>query len=403
MLIESAQNRQTQTPTSGVAVAAPTATKADWLALRQAVAIEAEWAGLAADAAEPNPFYSPALLIPALDAFANENVRLAVVRGDDGHLIALVPLATAFGYSRLPVRYLATWMHPHCFFAAPLIRRGAEREALAALFDLAEREGAFFRLRHLDAEGAIFKAACAAAEETGRLSSPSGRYERALLAGGFETETYLQRALTGKKRKELRRLRARLEEEGGVAFEALPGRAALGPWIDDFLTLEAAGWKGRAGTALASDEAGKAFFAGAARRAFAAGVLQFFRLTVRTRPIAMIVNFLERDAAYSFKIAYDEAYARYSPGVMLEIEMMRALENIRDLSFIDSCAAADHPMINSLWRERRRVAALNISRRDAPSKLAFRILTELERAGEKTRARCGAKNVAISEDDNGDL
>lgn len=377
--------------------------EASLVAVANAAAIEADWADLAADAVEPNPFYSPALLIPAFHSFAGETVRLALVRDAERRLAALAPVAPAFGYSRLPVRYLSTWMHPHCFYAAPLIRRGFERAALKAMFDLVEREGAFFRLRHLDAAGPICAAAADTAAQTGRLCAPSGRYERARLDGGFETETYLQQSLKAKKRKELRRLRARLEDEGAVAFEALPGRAALGPWIDDFLALEAAGWKGRAGTALANDAKGTAFFGRAIENAFAAGALQFFRLAIDARPVAMIVNFIAGGCAYSFKIAYDETYAHFSPGVMLEIEMMKALEKMEGLSFVDSCAAPDHPMINPLWRGRRTMTALNVSRRDAPSKLTFRVLTELEKAGEITRARRDALGDAKDEDHHGDL
>lgn len=349
-------------------------------------ALEAEWDDLARDAVEPNPFYSPALLIPALASYADDQVRLATVRDGRGRLIAFAPVAPMRGYSRLPVSYVATWMHPHCFFAAPLIRRGAEREALRALFDLLDAEGSFLRLRHLGEDGKLFAAARAAAEEAGRLCAPSARYRRAALYGGFDARETLDRALTSKKRKELRRLRSRLAEQGELVFETLRSEGLLEEWSEAFLALESAGWKGRERTALASAPEGQAFFRDAVRRAFAAGSLAFHRLSVGGRPIAMIVNFAERGSAYSFKIAHDEEFARYSPGVMIEIEMMKALEK-EQFDFIDSCAAPDHPMINSLWRDRRGVAALNVSGRSARSRLLFRLLTDLERIGELARSR----------------
>lgn len=385
MQIEGAQNPRMQTPTSGVVVAAPFAATAAWLRPREAALIEAEWADLAANAVEANPFYSPALLIPALGAFANAAMRLAIARDARGRLVALAPVAPCRGYSHLPVQYLATWMHEHCFFAAPLIRRGAEREALSALFDLVEGEGAFLRLRHLDANGPIFAAAASIALQTNRLSTPSSRYERAMLGGGKDAEACLQRALSGKKRKELRRQRARLEEQGAVTHETLSSPRDIDAWTEEFLAMEASGWKGAQGTALASSGEGRKFFEGAVRHAFAAGSLDFHRLAVDGKPIAMIANFIENGAGFSFKIAYDEAYARFSPGVLLEIELMRALERRDRLSFIDSCAARDHPMINSLWRDRRAIAALNISGRRAEAKFLFRILTGLELLGERLR------------------
>ena len=222
-----------------------------------------------------------------------------------------------------------------------------------------------------------------------------------MLKGGYRTEAQLENALSGKKRKELRRLRARLESEGAIAFETLSDESALADWIADFLTLESSGWKGRAGTALASDAAGRTFFAQALENAFARGALRFSRLTLGARPIAMIVNFIERGDVYSFKIAHDEEFARYSPGVMLEIELMRALENEPGFSFIDSCAAPDHKMINSLWRGRRAMAALNISGSGAAHKAIFRLLTGLERAGEKLRGQ--NDNAAAKELADGDI
>jgi len=388
------------TPKAGVVIAAPFAVTAAMLTPHEAAAIEAEWADLAANASEANPFFSPALLIPALEAFASDAVRVAVARDARGRLIALAPVAPAFGYARLPVNYLATWMHEHCFFAAPLIRKGEEDAALTALFDLADREGAFFRLRHLDARGAVAQTALKAARRAGRRAESSARFDRALLTGGFDAAKILESSMRGKKRKELRRLRARLEDLGPVAFETLPDAEAIDLWTNDFLFLEGSGWKGGAGTALSSTREARSFFAAAIRRAFDAGSLDFHRLTLSGRPIAMIVNFIECGAGYSFKIAYDEAYARFSPGVMLEIELMRALEGRAGLAFVDSCAARDHPMINALWPDRRDIEAINVSGKSAPARWLFRLLTGLERLGEKTRRTLYAEKTKRDDDDD---
>jgi CelD/BcsL family acetyltransferase involved in cellulose biosynthesis len=346
-----------------------------------------ELADLAADALETNPFFSPPLLRPALRLLANDGVRPIIVRDKGGAPIAFAPLRPQRGYSRLPVRYVATWMHDHCFFGAPLIRKGCEREAFCGLFAAADKLGAFLRLASLDADGALYASAAQAAEADGRKSSPSGRYQRAMLRGGFDAEATLNAALPGKKRKELRRQMNRLADAGAVAFEALSSAVELDSWTEQFLKLEASGWKGRAGTAFASQPAHAEFLREALRRAHEAGSLQFCRLSSGGAPVAMIINFIERGNAYSFKIAYDETYARLSPGVLLEIELLHALAARADLKFIDSCAQADHPMIDSIWRERRAIVALNVSHRDIAGKLVFKVLTSLERAAEKNRMR----------------
>ncbi len=398
MTAELAREGNKGRPKDGVVVTAPFAVAASFLRPRDAAAIEDDWRDLAADAVESNPFYSPALLIPAFEAFADDEVRLAIVRDERGRLIALAPVAPARGYSKLPVRYLATWMHEHCFFAAPLIRRGREADAFRALFDLVEGEGAFLRLRHLDAEGPLFAAARAAAHSSARRAAISARYERARLNGDYDAAAHLKAAFKPKKRKELRRVRARLEDQGALALETLAAEGDAELWANEFLLIEAAGWKGGAATALASSAEGRRFFVDAVSRAHQAGTLDFHRLTLDGRVIAAIVNFVEGGAGYSFKIAYDEDFAKYSPGVLLEIEMMRALEGREGLSFIDSCASRDHSMINTLWRERRAIAALNISGRRRRMRALFRLLMIMERAGEAFRARLKKKPAAADDD-----
>ena len=346
-----------------------------------------ELAGLAADAVEPNPFFSPPLLRPALRLLASEDVKPVIVRDSGGEPIAFAPMRPIRGYSRLPVRYAATWMHDHCFFAAPLIRRGCEQAAFGGLFAAADHLGAFLRLAALDADGALAAAAARVAMEEHRKTSLSGAYQRAMLRGGFNAEATLNAALPGKKRKELRRQMNRLGDIGPVAFETLLPGGPLDLWTDKFLTLEASGWKGREGTALASRPEHAAFLRDAVRRAHEAKTLQFCQLSCGETTVAMIINFIERGAAYSFKIAFDEAYARYSPGVLLEIELLKSLALRTDLAFIDSCAQPDHPMIDSIWRERRTIVALNVSRRDIASKALFDLLTSLERAAEISRKR----------------
>ena len=105
-------------------------------------------------------------------------------------------------------------------------------------------------------------------------------------------------------------------ELGAVEFSAFNGDA-LDQWCSDFLTLEAAGWKGERGAALGNTSETRDFFrsmlAGAAR----AGVLDMQRLTLGGRPISMLVNFLTPPGSWSFKIAHDENWARYSPGVVI--------------------------------------------------------------------------------------
>jgi hypothetical protein len=91
----------------------------------------------------------------------------------------------------------------------------------------------------------------------------------------------------------------------------------------------------------------------------------------------MLANFLTAPGAFSFKTAFDERYARFSPGVLLQLENLAMLER-EDIAWCDSCAAADHPMIDSLWMERRSIGRISIAIGGTTRRAAFERLVAME-------------------------
>jgi hypothetical protein len=71
----------------------------------------------------------------------------------------------------------------------------------------------------------------------------------------------------------------------------------------------------------------------------------------------MIAHIESEASAISFKIAYDEEFARYSPGVLLQMEY---LERGLALDWVDSCATPGHPMFDTLWLERRPIVTIMV-------------------------------------------
>jgi CelD/BcsL family acetyltransferase involved in cellulose biosynthesis len=325
---------------------------------------QARWADLAADAAEPNAFYAPDMLIAALDHLAGEGpVRMIEAMHGD-RLIGLMPVVTSARHGRLPIACVANWMHDHCFFGAPILRRGQEgtawRDILRQL-DAAPWARGFLHLQGLDAAGANAAAIEAVCADQRRARQEIHRYDRAMLRSDLSADAYWETHVRAKKRKELRRLQKRLAELGAVETRLLTQGADLPGWCDDFLALEAAGWKGAEGTALASKPAHAAFLRDACAAAFAAGRLHMLRIDIDGRAIAMLVNFRHGEGAFSFKIAFDEALGRFSPGVLIEIANLHAVQDDPAIAWMDSCAAAGHPMIDSLWAERRSIVQYRIA------------------------------------------
>lgn len=349
----------------------------------------AAWDALARCAAEPNPFLESWALLPALEALdpAGEVQILRVMA--DGDLAGILPIAPRRRYYRWPIPHVEGWTHPNAFLGTPLVAAGLERAFWRAVLDWADRRGGaalFLHLANVALEGPVYQALIDVLAEQGRKAGVVHREDRALLASRLSPEDYLAAAMTGKKRKELRRQMARLSECGAVAFHREAGADGLEPWVANFLSLEAAGWKGQAGSALALRPETAGLFRQTLRGAAARGKLERLSLSLDGRPIAMLANFVTPPGLFSYKTAFDEDFARFSPGVLLQCENLKLLER-PDIAWADSCAAADHPMIDRIWRERRPVGRLSIAIGGPLRRAAFARLLAAELARNPTGVR----------------
>ncbi|WP_298400996.1 GNAT family N-acetyltransferase [Sphingobium sp.] len=324
------------------------------------------WDALARDAAEANAFYAPDMLGAAIDHLpGGQHVRLIEAR-DGTMLIGLLPVTLQPRHGRLPIGCVGNWMHAHCFFGAPMLRRGHEAAAwrsFLAQLDAAPWAHGFLHMEGLDAAGANAAAIEAVCVEQRRGWREIHRYERAMLRSELSAGAYWETHVRSKKRKELRRLQKRMAEMGAVETRLLHDPADLPAWCEDFLTLEASGWKGQEGTALRCKPEEAAFFRAACAAACDAERLHMLRIDLDGRAIAMLVNFRHGDGAFSFKIAIDEELGRFSPGVLIEIANLHAVQGDPTIGWMDSCAAPDHPMIDSLWAERRTIVQYRIALR----------------------------------------
>lgn len=323
----------------------------------------AAWDALALCASEPNPFYESWYLLPSLKAFDPGGAVCVLCFEADGDLAGLMPLARPSRYYRWPIPHLAGWLHDNAFLGAPLVAAGLEREFWGALLDWADRKAGralFLHLAQLPLAGPLKHALDEVLGEQRRRAAVVHREDRAMLASDASPEAYFEATLSGKKRKELRRQFARLAQIGEVEFARRRDAEGLDEWIAEFLTLEAAGWKGLAGSALARDPRTRALFDQALRGAAERRRLERLALTVDGSAIAMLATFVTPPGSYSFKTAFDESYARFSPGVLLQCENLDILRR-EGVAWSDSCAAADHPMIDHIWRERRAIGRVSIA------------------------------------------
>jgi CelD/BcsL family acetyltransferase involved in cellulose biosynthesis len=140
----------------------------------------------------------------------------------------------------------------------------------------------------------------------------------------IELDDAPERALSKRRREDLRRAVRRAERSGGAnAVVHEPTTADVDDLLELAYAIEAESWKGRSGTALAHDARRAAFYRRYARTAAAERSLRVAILEVGGEAAAMQIAVEQDDALWLLKIGYSERFAQVSPGQLLMLETLR--------------------------------------------------------------------------------
>ncbi len=317
------------------------------------------WAELAPRAIESNAFYHPAWA-RAMARREGDQTNVRALLAWDGpartRLIGLLPVVPAWRALYLPLPVLVAWQ-ANSPLTVPLLDRDMPDAAARALVAAARKAGALaLLLPALADEGSAAAALRAAMAEFGGRTFTFNRHQRARLDATQDGDETLSAALGAKKVKDLRRQRNRLSDDGEVAFRIAAPGADTATALDAFLTLEASGWKGITGTALAQSEDDANFIRTAVPALVADGAAQVATLSSGNRVVAAGIVLRHMRRGYFFKIAYDETAAKTSPGVQITLDITRALCADAGIDDVDSTAISNHPMIDKIWRARLSIA-----------------------------------------------
>ena len=260
----------------------------------------AEWTDLAT--ATSAPFFShPQWFLPWADAFSGRELHcLSARRG--GELVGVLPVIPGR-------RTLKAAVNGETVSYEPII---ASPWSLADV--LAGRPASCPRLSlsHLPASGMPIRA-----DDVGsRMISRELRRSPVVGTVG-DFPAWAKSRLSTARAKNMRRLRRRLEELGEVAVEVEDGTEKLDALLDEGLDLEASGWKGRAGTAVKSRRDAHHFYEAMARNAAALGLLRMFFLRLDGKAVGFSLTIQDGNVLTALKIAFDESYRSYAPGVLM--------------------------------------------------------------------------------------
>jgi len=288
-------------------------------------ALAPEWSRLCQEGCCNEPFYRPEWFAAYLRAFLADKKVLFVTARRNGQLCAVLPLlAGRANYYGVPARVLRVPANDHSPRFDVIHRSDSELdEVLKAIWQCLRDRGGWdlIELREVPQGGAAEWLLQAAQQE----GYPTGQWESIPcpyidLAGAAGSLDAILARTTGKFRANLRHRTRRLAARGPVKLVRVD--RADPAVLERFYRLEAAGWKGREGSAIACNADVRAFYDGLAREAEQLGWLSLYALECGDATVAMHYGLTCGGRYFVLKLAYEESYRECAPGHLLLREVV---------------------------------------------------------------------------------
>ncbi|WP_159953285.1 GNAT family N-acetyltransferase [Rhizobium sp. 18065] len=316
---------------------------------------------------EANVFFAPRFLAPAMPRLEERQVRLAVIRDEDerrSRLRMLFPFSVEKpGFSVGP-SIIRVWANPFGPLGTPLVDAEGAAETIDNLFEAMARPEAklpgVLVLPDLRLNGRFAQLARAVALGRELPLTVTSPYERPMLHSAEDGQSYLQNSLAKNHLREMRRQFRLLSELGPVSYNVARQPEEIRLRMEEFLALEASGWKGRKRSAMITDRLRAAFAREAITNLAEADQVRIHTLDLNGSAVASMVVFIMAGEAYTWKTAYDEDYARFSPGKLLMADLTEWHLDDANIERTDSCAVPDHPIMSRFWQEREAMGTLVI-------------------------------------------
>lgn len=267
--------------------------------------LQQEWDELAVES-EAVPWIRPGWVVPWWASFGRAPALLCG-RSPSGELTAALPLQVVRGALLSPTN----WHTPELGVVA------ADEQARRQLLERALTSGAN-RLT-LDFIGpALAEELSSVARRAGGRSCTRVLESSPYIEFGPGWTSGLDRHLLA----ELRRRERRLTERGEVVLELADGQTRLSALLAEAFTVEASGWKGRQGTAIASSACTRTFYERVAQWAAREGLLRLAFLRVDGRALGVDLAIEHGGVQYLLKTGYDESARACAPGKLLRWKVL---------------------------------------------------------------------------------
>lgn len=286
--------------------------------------IDEPWRQLAAEV-HAAPFLWPGWTAAWLDAFGADGFSVCTV-WRDAQLVGVLP--TLVGE-----RVIASPTNDQTPVFGPLAIDEAAAAALVA--GVLGRRPYRLNLGYMDPDDILTAFCIAALHHGGYRQLPQQTLHAPFTNLSSDWDTFSAR-FSKNRRKALRRTERRLREQGELRVEVCDGGSDLDDRLSEGFRVEASGWKGEQGTAIAARPAHRDFYTQVARWAADHKWLQLVFLRLDDRPIAFEYVLRHNDVMYDLKGGYDEKYRAWGPGILLMMKMVQTAfdDGVRSIEWL---------------------------------------------------------------------
>jgi hypothetical protein len=333
---------------------------------------------------EPNIFFAARVLAPAMPRIEDRKVQLALIRDEterSSRMRFLMPFSIEKPGFALGAPILRAWANPFGPLGTPLVDAEDAAETLDNLLEaLGDRQTPLPKvlvLPDLRVSGRFAQLIRALAVARNLPISLTGTYQRPILDSSLDGDTYLRQSLSAHHLRDMRRMWRKLAATGTLTHDIARQPGDIRRRTEEFLALEARGWKGRKRSSLINDRYRAAFAREAIGNLAEVDGVRIHTLNLDGRAIASLIVLIMAGEAYTWKTAYDEDFSGFSPGKLLMMMLTEWHLDDANITRSDSCAAFDHPIMSRFWRERETMGTLVIGLQENLDRDTRQVATQL--------------------------
>ncbi len=214
--------------------------------------------------------------------------------------------------------------------------------------------------------------------------------QRAVLQRNMSSPANLTLEINSKMRRNYERQLRRLSELGDMALECVSGYKDVILRFEEFMLLEAKGWKGHNGTSMHTIKQTAAFARQAVTEAAKDGNCAIYSIRLNGKSVASPVVLKSSGVYYPWKIAFDQDFSLYSPGALLLFKVSETIAAADDFVRADSLAGTRNKLVPPLWKQRMEMGAIILAVGDTPHLEIEKVAAAIER---KYKAANWLKNI----------